>query len=62
MCGVMVGEEKFFDWDSDHHHQNKENRNGACKEGKRQSPIDLKTDYAHKVRLATHSLIFHGYL
>ena len=59
--GVRLGEAKFFHWDYDHHHKHQENWIGVCKEGKRQSPIDLKTEYANKVRLTTHPLKFNGY-
>ena len=59
--GIRLGEAKFFHWDYDHHHQHQENWIGVCKEGKRQSPIDLKTEYANKVRLTDHPLVFNGY-
>ena len=58
---IKLGKANFLEWDYDHHHQFQENWIGICKKGKRQSPIDLKTDYANKMRLPAHPLHFNGY-
>ena len=58
---IKLGKANIFEWDYGHHHQFQENWIGICKKGKRQSPIDLKTEYANKMRLAAHPLLFSGY-
>ena len=38
-----------------------ENWNGTCKNGRRQSPINIRTEYTKKIRMAGNSLIFNRY-
>ena len=58
---VILGEAKLFGWDYDHHHGNAENWVGRCKDGRRQSPIDIRTEYTNKILIAGHSMIFNRY-
>ena len=48
------------DWDHDHHHTHPDNWEGMCKEGQRQSPIDIVTNETTKEKWG-QPFIFHGY-
>ena len=47
-------------WDHDHHHTHPDNWEGMCKEGQRQSPIDIVTNETTKEKWG-QPFIFHGY-
>ena len=59
--GPKFVEAKLFGYDFNNHHQNKENWSGTCRNGRRQSPINIRTEYTKKVRMSGNSLIFNRY-
>ena len=53
--------EQSHEWDYDHHHTKQEDWTGTCRNGTRQSPINIITKQTTKIVLTGHSLVFNGY-
>ena len=64
-CVLIFGSKtclsKLFGWKYDDHMKYQESWTGTCKNGRRQSPINIRTEYTKKVRMAGNSLIFNRY-